>query len=130
LHIVEFDDNYMRDSTDEFELKAPNDIVDHPLVNYATSWKAVEEAREMDPYAQSKISGVDYRFWNVFHSNFYATTILPARRGKICDMHFIDFDVMQAKEEPNFDVAIKVCDKFELSTIMSFQYNWNKEILA
>jgi len=37
LHIVEFDDSYMRDNTDEFELKAPNDIVDHPLVNYATS---------------------------------------------------------------------------------------------
>jgi len=130
LHIIEFDDSYMRDSTDEFELKAPNDTVDHPLINYAASWKAVEEAREMDPYAHSKISGVDYRFWNVFHSNFYATAILPARKGKICEMHFIDFDAMQAKEEPDFDAAIKVCDKFELSTLMSFKYDWNREILA
>ena len=32
-------------------------------------------------------------------------------------MHFIDFDAMQAKEEPDFDAAIKVCDKFELSTL-------------
>jgi hypothetical protein len=102
LHIVEFDDNYTRDNTNEFELIAPNDTMDHPLVNYATSWKAVEEAREMDPYAHSKTSGVDYSFWNVFHSNFYATTILPARRGKICETYFIDFDAMQAKEEPDF----------------------------
>jgi len=80
----------------------------------------VEEAREMDPYAHNKISGVDYHLWNVFHSNFYATAILPARRGKICEMHFIDFDAMQAKEESNFDVEIRVCDKFELSSIMSF----------
>jgi hypothetical protein len=45
-------------------------------------------------------------------------------------MHYIDFDAMQAKEEPEFNVAIRVCDKFELSSIMSFQYNWNREILA
>jgi len=37
LHIVEFDDSYMMDNTNEFELKAPNDTVDHPLVNYAAS---------------------------------------------------------------------------------------------
>jgi len=46
----------------------------------------------MDPYATRKVMGVDYRFWNVFHSNFYATAILTARKGKICKMQYIDFD--------------------------------------
>jgi hypothetical protein len=37
---------------------------------------------------------------------------------------------MQEKQEPEFNAAIKACDRFELSNIMAFQYDWNEEILA
>jgi hypothetical protein len=86
LHITEFDDSYMRDIRDVFDLRAPQDIVAHSVIDYSKSWKGTEEARKMDPYATGKVMGVDYRFWNVFHSNFYAIAILTARKGKICKM--------------------------------------------
>jgi hypothetical protein len=85
-HLFEFDDSYMRDNDDEFVLKAPQDSIRHPIVDYAKSWKGTGEAREIDPYATNKPLGIDYRFWNVFHSNFYATTILTKPRGKINKM--------------------------------------------
>ena len=85
----------------------------------------VEEARQINPYAVRKDLGIDYKFWNKFHSNFYATAILGARK-----MQYIDWDEIQKKEEPEFDKVIKVCDRFELSDIMGFQYNWNEEVLA
>ena len=44
-------------------------------------------------------------------------------------MQYIDWDEMQEKEEPEFDKVIKICDRFQLSDIMGFQYNWN-EVLA
>jgi hypothetical protein len=46
----------------------------------------------MDPYATQKIMGIDYIFWNVFHSNFYVTSILTSKKGKICKMQYIDFN--------------------------------------
>jgi hypothetical protein len=82
----------MRDSRDVFELRAPHDTVAHPVINYSKSWKDTEEAREMDPYATGKVMGVDYKFWNVLYSNFYATTTLTTRKVKICKMQYIDFD--------------------------------------
>jgi hypothetical protein len=66
----------------------------------------------------------------VFHSNFYATAILGARKSKIMKMWYIDWEEIQQKEEPEFDKVIRICDRFELSDIMGFQYHWNKEVLA
>jgi hypothetical protein len=84
----------------------------------------------MDPYATQKIMRIDYRFWNVFHSNLYATSILTSKKGKICKMQYINFNELQDKEEPEFNIAINICDRFELSDLMSFRYDLNEEILA
>jgi hypothetical protein len=120
----------MRNNNDEFTFRAPNDTVTHPMVDYCKSWKGTEEAREMDPYATQKIMGIDYRFWNVFHSNFYATSILTNKKRKICKMQYIDFNELQNKEEPKFNTTIRIYDRFEPLDLMYFRYDWNEEILA
>jgi hypothetical protein len=56
----------------------------------------------------------------VFHSNFYATAILGARKSKIMKMWYIDWEEIQQKEEPEFDKVIRIYDRFELSDIMGF----------
>ena len=48
----------------------------------------MEEARGINPYAMRKDLGIDYRFWNEFHSNFYATAILASKKTKIIKMQF------------------------------------------
>jgi hypothetical protein len=90
----------------------------------------VEEARGINTYTMRKDLGVDYRFWNVFHSNFYATTILGAKKSKIVTMQYIDWDEIQEKEEHDFDRVVRICDRFDLLALMSFQYHWNKEVLS
>jgi hypothetical protein len=120
----------MRDSHEEFSFMVPVDTIDHPHVDYSKSWKGTEEAREINPYEKGKVRGVDYRFWSVFHSNFYTTSILGAKKSKIVKMQYIDFNEMQDKQEAEFNATIRTCDRFELSDIMSFRYDWNKEILA
>ena len=52
-------------------MRCPVDTRHHPMLNYAGKLKMVEEARENNPYEQPKDLGIDYRFWNGFHSNFY-----------------------------------------------------------
>ena len=111
-------------------MRPPDDSRQHAVVNYSKSQKLMEEAREINPYVVRKDLGIDYRFWNEFDSNFYATAILASMKTKIIKMQYIDWDEMQDKEEPEFDNVIKICDKFQLSDIMGFQYNWNEEVLA
>jgi hypothetical protein len=55
----------------------------------------------MDPYAIGKVMGVDYRFWNVFHSNFYATTILTARKGKFARCNILTLMTCKRKKSLN-----------------------------
>jgi hypothetical protein len=62
------------------------DTRQHTVTNYSKSWKLVEEARGINPYTVHKDLGIDYKFWNEFHSNFYATAILGTRKSKIVKM--------------------------------------------
>jgi hypothetical protein len=52
--------------------------------------KMVDEVREENPYLVSKDLSVDYRFWNVFHSNFYTLVIFNNKKSKIVKMQYID----------------------------------------
>ena len=127
-HLSEFDGRYMRDFEGEIIMRPLDDSCQHTIVNYSKSWKLVEETREINPYVVRKDLGIDYRFWNGFHSNFYATAILASKKTKIIKMQYIDWDEIQ-EEEPEFDKVIKICDRFQLLDIMGFQYNWNEKSL-
>jgi hypothetical protein len=86
LHLIEFDSSYIRDFDGEMLMRPPVDTRQHTVTNYSKSWKLVEEARGINPYAVRKDLGIDYMFWNEFHSNFYATAILGARNINIVKM--------------------------------------------
>ena len=61
-HLSEFDGRYMRDFEDEIIMRPPDEFCQHAVVNYSKSWKLVEEARGINPYAVRKELGIDYRF--------------------------------------------------------------------
>ena len=50
-HLSEFDGGYMRDFEGEIIMRPLDDSRQHVVVNYSKSWKLVEEAREINPYA-------------------------------------------------------------------------------
>jgi hypothetical protein len=64
LHLTEFDGSYIRDFEDEMVMRPLDDSRQHTIMNYSKSWKLVEEARQINPYAVHKDLGIDYRFWN------------------------------------------------------------------
>ena len=89
-HLDEFDPSYIRNYDKDVVEKRANDTCSHPVVDYMGKQKMVEEAREENPYLVSKDLGVDYRFWNVFHSNFYTSVIFNNKKSKIVKMQYID----------------------------------------
>ena len=82
-HLEEFDTSYIREYSEDVVMRCPIDTCAHPMLNYVGKLKMVEEARGINPYAVRKDLGIDYRFWNEFHSNFYATAILASKKTKI-----------------------------------------------
>ena len=61
-HLSKFDGKYMRDFEGEIIMRPPDDFRQHTVVNYSKSWKLVEEARGVNPYAVCKDLSIDYRF--------------------------------------------------------------------
>jgi hypothetical protein len=116
--------------TEEFNLTAPKNAANHRFESYYRKFKEVADAREINTYTNPKSLVVDHRFWDGFHSNFYASVIFDCKKSKICKMHYIDWAAMRDKNEPEFNAAIDTCEKYELTNIMGFRYNWNVEILA
>ena len=67
-------------------MKCPIDTRPHPMLNYVGKLKMVEEARENNPYEQRKDLDIDYRFWNEFYSNFYASVNFNSKKSKVVKM--------------------------------------------
>ena len=129
-HLEEFDRSYIREYSEDVVMRHPIDTRAHPVLNYAGKLKMVEEARENNPYEQPKDLEIDYRHWNEFHSNFYASVNFNSKKSKVVKMQYIDWEEMKAKNELEFNKVIKACELFGLTDIMSFRYNWNEEVLA
>ena len=92
--------------------------------------KMVEEAKEENPYMVAKDLCVDYRFWNVFHSNFHTSVIFKNKKSKIMKMQYIEWEELREKNDPDFNQAILAFERFSLTDIMAFRYDWNVEVLA
>ena len=129
-HLEEFDRSYIREYSKDVVMRRPVDTRAHPILNYEGKLKMVEEARENNPYEQPKDLEIDYRFWNEFHSNFYASVNFNSKKSKVVKMQYVDWEEMKGKNEPKFNKVIKACELFDLTDIMSFRYNWNEEVLA
>ena len=82
-------------------MRHPIDTRAHPVLNYAGKLKMVEEARENNPYEQPKDLEIDYRFWNEFYSNFYASVNFNSKKSKVVKMQYVDWEEMKAKNEPD-----------------------------
>ena len=88
-------------------MRCPANTRAHSVINYAGKQKLVEEARENNPYEQPKDLGIDYRFWNEFHSNFYASVIFNSKKSKIVKMQYVDWEEMKEKNETEFNRVIR-----------------------
>ena len=99
-HIDEFDPSYIVDYTEDVMEKRAIDTRQHQVIDYMGKQKMVEEAREDNPYVVQKDLGVDYRFWNVFHSNLYTSVIFNSKKSRIVMTQYTDWDELRANNDP------------------------------
>ena len=99
-HLKEFDKSCSREYSEDVVMRHPIDTRSHTVLNYVGKLKMVEETRENNPYEQPKDLEIDYKFWNEFHSNFYASVNFNSKKSKVVKMQYVDWEKMKAKNEP------------------------------
>ena len=85
-HLEEYDGDYITDYTEDVLMRHPDDTHAHPMINYAGKQKMVKEAHDVNLFEEPKGLGIDYKFWNEFHFNFYASVIFNSKKSKTVKM--------------------------------------------
>jgi hypothetical protein len=88
-----------------------------------------EGKRKENPKLVEKEPGIDYRFHTAFQRDFYESVIITKTKPAAISQ-WIDWTYMEAKHDAIFDEVVAACTAKHLRDVMSFQKNWNNEIIA
>jgi hypothetical protein len=89
----------------------------------------VREKRKENPWLVEKEPVIDYRFHTVFQQDFYESIIITKNKP-VAISQWIHWNFMEGKNDRIFDEVVSACRAKHLREIMSFQKNWNNEIIA
>jgi hypothetical protein len=70
------------------------------------------------------------RFWILLHVDFYNYVIISKKHQPILHQCFINWSGCEAIGDPEMTLALRACEQKKMKTIMTFQYDWNDEIIA
>jgi hypothetical protein len=70
------------------------------------------------------------RFWTLLHVDFYNSVIHPKKHQPILHQRLINWSGCEAIGDPEMTQALRACEQKRMKTIMTFQYDWNDEIIA
>jgi hypothetical protein len=88
----------------------------------------VMEKRKENLRLVEKEHGIDYRFHTSFQQDFYESMIITKIKPTAISQ-WIDWTYMKAKHDVIFDEVVATCRAKHLRDVMSFQKNWNNDII-
>ena len=127
----EIDDSYLVHYKKNPTKRAPTKYdpsVHLDFQNYDGLGTQVKRARQQNPYASPKFAAIDFRFWSVFHYNFYSSVIL--NKNKIIQMKWVDWDHIGRMSSPEAAEVLKLVKKHGMKDLMGFRHDWNKEVIG
>jgi hypothetical protein len=75
------------------------------------------------------MQSLDPLFWYLFHSGWYRSIYL--NKGKpVVETQWVNLDWMANKKHTIFNQIKATCDELEMTKMLSFKYDWNKEIIC
>jgi hypothetical protein len=61
---------------------------------------------------------------------FYNSVILPKKHQPILHQRYINWEGCEAIGDPEMTHALRACERKRMKNIMTFQYDWNDEVIA
>jgi hypothetical protein len=89
----------------------------------------VREKRKENPRLAEKEPDIDYRFHTAFQQDLYESMIITKTK-LVAISQWIDWTYMEAKHDVIFDEVVAAYRAKHLRDVISFQKNWNNEIIA
>ncbi|CAN6233150.1 unnamed protein product [Urochloa humidicola] len=105
-----------------YDMVMPRDYYKQALV--------VKDAKKKDPFEWDKEEGIEERFWNRFHEDFYISVIRRKPKPPIVNMQYVNWKYFEEKDDAIFKQVVAKCKEYGLYDLMGFKYDWNEEILA
>jgi hypothetical protein len=118
------------DECELYERHAHGEHHDHYAIQYSkkTKQKTINHTREALVYEGSQ-QFVDPRFWSPFHSDWYRSIYLHKKTPVVLTKE-VNWDLVVAKKNSNFNKIKTTCDELEMTLMMSFKYDWNEELIC
>jgi hypothetical protein len=117
------------DDREMFKRHAPIERSSHLAIKYSKKTKqgTINVNREALVYEGSKQSH-DPRFCSLFHSDWYRSIYLHKVRA-VVETQWVNWDWMTTRRHSVFNKIKATCDELEMTEMMCFNYDWNKEII-
>jgi hypothetical protein len=80
-------------------------------------------------YSSAKKRGTDERFWTFFHQDWYLF-VLYNKSKPVVPAQWVHIDYMKSKRDMHFNRILKACEFHGITQLLSFQYNWNQEVIV
>jgi hypothetical protein len=101
----------------------------HKLVNYMKAGQQTIATQRGTPCYESHKVAPDPRFWSYFHVDWYRS-IYKLKQNTVVPMQWTDWGLMEEiKDCPAFKDILEMCEYHCLKEIMTFQHNWNGEMI-
>jgi hypothetical protein len=98
-------------------------------ISYKDKTDLVREKRKENPRLIEKEPDIDYKFHTTFQQDFYESVVITKTKP-VTISQWIDWTYMEAKHAAIFDNVVAACRVKHLRDVISFQKNWNNEIIA
>jgi hypothetical protein len=106
----------------------PQNLDCRAKISYKGKTNLVREKRKENPRLVEKEPGIDYRFHTAFQLDFYESVIIPQNKH-VAISQWIDWNYMEGMNDRIFNEVVTACRANHLRELMSFQKNWNNEII-
>jgi hypothetical protein len=91
----------------------------------------LQDIRFQNPTLHIRDARIDgNRFWTLQHVDFYNFVIVPKKHQPILHQRYINWEGCEAISDPEMTHALRACERKRMKNIMTFQYDWNDEVIA
>jgi hypothetical protein len=112
------------------KIHAPVEHTNRMFLKYSkkTRLTTLQENREALVYLGLRMC-TDWLFWSFFHADWYRSMYVPKRKPAV-ETKWVNWEWMATRQNPTFDLIKETCDQLEMTKMMCFRYDWNKEVIC
>jgi hypothetical protein len=92
-----------------------------------TKQTTINEAPEAPVYVGSQ-QCTDRCFWSFFHTDWYRLVYLNKKKP-VVETKWVNWEWMATQRNQYFNLIKETCDQLEMTKMVSFKYDWNKEVI-